>query len=84
MEIKLSNLITLSVASSSMSRVFQKGSQKTIEAKICSLLPQLKSIKTKSDFNKIHHEFCLWFISSISTAEKKLKSGTLIPSQATC
>lgn len=72
--IKFKNVIDMAIAFTAMSRVFEKGSKQKIAEKLESTLGLLAGVDGKDKFEKIHLEFCKWFIENIRTAHKVLKN----------
>jgi hypothetical protein len=72
--IKFKNVIDVAIAFTAMTRVFEKGSKQKIAEKLESTLGLLAGVDGKDKFEKIHSEFCKWFVKNINTAQKVLKN----------
>jgi hypothetical protein len=70
--IKFKNVIDMAIAFTAMTRVFEKGSKQKIAEKLESTLGLLAGVDGKDKFEKIHSEFCKWFVDNINTAQKVL------------
>jgi len=79
---KNKNVIDMAITFSAMHRLFKKGSKQKIAAKLECSFGMLASCDDKTSFEKIHSEFCDWFIKNVSTAEKKMKNKKTKASQA--
>ncbi|MBI5588096.1 MAG: hypothetical protein HY889_07000 [Deltaproteobacteria bacterium] len=66
-----------------MMRVFHTGSKKLIAMEFEKLCDNLLSVKSSDTdcYEKLHQDFCTWFIQEIKTAEKRLKNGRVKASQ---
>ena len=80
-EIKIKMVIDMAITFSAMIRVFEKGSKKKIAPKLENSLDLLTAVDGKDAFEKVHSEFCKWFIENVSTAEKVLKNKKIKKSQ---
>jgi hypothetical protein len=74
--IKKRNIIDMALTFTAMVRVFEKKSKERITNKLYELSEKLDDVHTKEQFEEIHSEFCHWFVSEITTAEKNLKNRT--------
>ena len=81
-EIKKKNVIDMAITFSAMNRVFEEGSKQKIMQKLENSLGLLQSVDGNESFEKIHSEFCEWFINNVSTAEKVLKNKKIKKSQS--
>jgi hypothetical protein len=72
--IKFKNMIDIAIAFTAMTRVFENGSKQKIAKKLESSLGLLAGVDGKDNFEKIHSEFCKWFVENINTAQKVLKN----------
>ncbi len=75
--IKFKNVIDMSIAFTSMIRVFEKRSKQKIAKKLESTLSLLPEVDGKDTFENIHAEFCEWFVEKIKSAEKVLNNNTI-------
>jgi hypothetical protein len=69
-EIKIKMVIDMAITFSAMIRVFEKGSKQKIAQKLENSLGLLTAVEGKDVFEKVHSEFCKWFIKNISTRKK--------------
>jgi hypothetical protein len=81
-EIKIKNVIDMAITFSAMNRVFEEGSKQKIAQKLENSLGLLTAVDGKDAFEKVHSEFCKWFIKNVSTAEKVLKNKKIKKSQS--
>ena len=72
--IKNKSIIDIAISFSAMIRVFEQGSKQKIADKLEKSLGLLADVGNKIDFEKIHAEFCEWFVRNIFTAKKVLKN----------
>ena len=72
--IKFSNVIEMAIAFTAMTRVFEKGSKQKIAVKMEKSLSLLAGVESKDKFEKIHSEFCEWFVENINTVKRVLKN----------
>ena len=72
--IKNKAIIDNAISFSAMNRVFEQGSKKKIADKLEWSLGLLAGVGNKTDFEKIHTEFCEWFVQNIFTAKNVLKN----------
>jgi len=79
---KNKNVIDMAITFSAMHRLFEKGSKQKIADKLECSFGILASCHDKTNFEKIHSEFCEWFVKNVSTAEKKMKNKKIKASQA--
>src|SRR5271157_2522286 len=73
-QIKIKNVIDMAIGFSAMTRVFEKGSKQKIAGKLEYSLGLLSGVDSKGDFEKIHSEFCEWFVKNICTSKKDLEN----------
>ena len=73
---RIKNIIDMAIGFSAMTRVFEKNSIAKISAKVEDTLTQIASSESEQDFQKLHHNFCLWFTKNIKTAERE-KDGVV-------
>jgi hypothetical protein len=71
--IKFKNIIDMAISFTAMTRVFKEGSKQRIAAKLENTLGSLSNIDGKDEFEKIHSDFCEWFVRNISTARRVRK-----------
>jgi len=74
---KLSNIVDMAFGFSAMTRVFEKKSADKIVAKLNETLSKIDSLTIYKEFQNLHDDFCLWFVKTIKTAERKKKNGTI-------
>jgi len=72
--IRYKNIIDIAISFSGMNRVFEQGSKQKIAGKLESSFSLLAGIEGKDDFEKIHSDFCEWFVNNVFTAERVLKN----------
>lgn len=75
-KIKTQNIIDMAITFTAMVRVFEKKSKKRIADKLYKVAEQLEDIHTREQFEKVHREFCHWFVAAINTAERNLTNQT--------
>ena len=80
--IKNKNVIDMAITFSAMNRVFTAGSKQKIAGKLEDSFALLANCDGKKDFEKIHSEFCEWFVKNISTSKKVLKDSEIKTSRA--
>jgi hypothetical protein len=80
--IKTKNVIDMAITFSAMNRVFEVGSKEKIARELERSFGLLAGVAGKSDFEKIHSEFCERFVRSVSTAERVRKNGETKKSRA--
>jgi len=79
--IRNKNIIDIAISFSAMNRVFEPGSKQKIARKFEQSLALLAGVGDKTNFEKIHTEFCEWFVQNIFTAKKVLKNKLVKKSQ---
>jgi hypothetical protein len=79
---KMRNIVEMALDFSAMVRVFSKDSKEKIKSKLEEHFKSLAKINTREDYEAFHREFCEWFTGNIWTAERKLKNGKALKSQA--
>lgn len=75
---KIKNILDMALSFSSMTRVFSKGSNEKIINHLEESIRNLSCLKSEEEYQKIHREFCEWFMKNIMTAEKVKKTGQII------
>ena len=80
--IRNKNIIDIAVSFSAMIRVFEQGSKQKIVGKLENSFSLLANIDGKDDFERIHSDFCEWFVKNVLTAEKVLKNKKIKKSRA--
>ena len=80
--IKIKNVIDMAITFSAMNRVFEAGSKQKIAEKLECSFNFLESVDNKDDFEKIHSEFCEWFVKNVSSAKRVLKNKEIKRSRA--
>jgi hypothetical protein len=76
-ETKTKNIVDMGLAFSAMTRVFSEGSKPRISERLEQLFAGLDRINEKTDYEKVHADFCNWFAQNIRSAERKLKNGRI-------
>jgi hypothetical protein len=79
-ETKTKNIVDMGLAFSAMTRVFSEGSKPNITEKLEQLFAGLDETNVKTDYERVHADFCNWFTQNICSAERKLKNGRIKPS----
>jgi hypothetical protein len=78
-DIRFRNIIGMGLDFSSMTRLFETGSEDTLYYKIVDdIAPRIFKAKSKEEFDQIHQEFCDWGTKNIILAEKKKRDGRII------
>lgn len=72
--IKNKNVIDMAITFCAMNRVFETGSKQKIAEKLEDSFGLLAGLESQKDFEKVHSEFCEWFVKNISTAKWVLKN----------
>lgn len=80
--IRNKNIIDIAISFSAMLRVFEQGSKQKIAGKLENSFSLLADIEGKDDFERIHSDFCEWFVKNIFTVEKVLKNKKIKKSRA--
>ena len=80
--IRTKNIINVAISFSAMNRLFEQGSKQKIAGKSESSFELLADVESKDDFEKIHSDFCEWFVQNVFTAEKVLKNKKIKRSRA--
>lgn len=65
---KKQNIVTMAVGFTAMMPLFQERSTDLIRKKLTDFLEGLDCISTDQDFNKMHRDFCQWFVKTIMLA----------------
>lgn len=76
---KRAMILDMALDFAGMTRVLSKGSNPRIIEQLERLFTKMESVRDQSEYDRLHAEFCSWFIQNICVAEKKLKSGRIIP-----
>jgi len=76
-DVKPLNIVDMALGFSAMMRLFQEGSKEFIQKQIMAYLPQFFNANSEEEFKQAHHAFCFWGTSTIKTAEKKHKDGSI-------
>lgn len=63
-------IIDMAISFSAMNRVFEKGSKPKIAEKIEFSLGLLDETTCKDDFERIHSEFCNWFVENVRKSKR--------------
>jgi hypothetical protein len=80
--IRKKNIIDIAVSFAAMNRLFEQGSKQKIAAKLESFVDLLPGVESQDDFEKIHSDFCEWFVQNVVTAKKLLKNKKIKGSRA--
>jgi hypothetical protein len=72
---KRMNIIEMGLAFTAMMRLFVKGSNNRIAAKLEELFLLLVDVRSAGEYDVRHRSFCDWFIRHVRTAEKKHLNG---------
>ena len=80
--IRKKNIIDIAISFSAMNRLFERGSKQKIAEKLESSFDLLVGVEGKDEFEKIHLNFCKWFVQNVFTAEKVLKNKKIKMSRA--
>jgi hypothetical protein len=75
LQVKEKNIIEMALGFTAMTRVFSQGSMVTVAERLGGMFANLGRISTRDDYEKMHADFCKWFIENIHTA----KSGRTNP-----
>lgn len=78
---KTKNIVEMAFDFTAMTRVFSKGSKKTIVSQVEEHFSRLSEVSTQEAYEDWHRTFCEWFIREIRTAQKKLKNGKFLKSK---
>jgi len=65
------NIIDMALTFTTMLRLFESDSKQKIAEQLENSLSQLPSISSKEQFEKLHADFCSWFVANIKTAKKR-------------
>ncbi len=76
-QVKLLNIVDMALSFSAMMRLFEEGSKDKIQKQTMEYLPRFFNAKSEAEFKAAHHAFCVWGTSTINTAEKKQKDGSV-------
>jgi len=77
-QVKINNVIDMAITFTAMNRVFEKKSKVKITRRLIQTLSKLASDGGADSFERVHAEFCEWFVANISTAEKKGRDGKIV------
>jgi hypothetical protein len=80
--VKTKNIVEMAFDFTAMVRVFSKDSKEKIKSKLEEQFLSLAKLNTRDDYEAFHRRFCEWFTLEIRTAEKKLKNGKVLKSEA--
>jgi hypothetical protein len=72
--IRFKNIIDIAISFSGMTRVFEQGSKQRIAEKLESSFGLLAGIEGKDDFERMHSDFCEWFVVNVFTAKRLMKN----------
>ena len=66
---KKQNIIDMAVGFTAMMPLFQERSSDLIKEKLADLFEGLERVDSDRDFDKIHRDFCQWFVKTIRLAK---------------
>jgi hypothetical protein len=66
---KKQNIIDMTAGFTAMMPLFQENSAYLIKKKLAELFEDLERISSDQDFNKMHRDFCQWFVKAIRLAK---------------
>jgi hypothetical protein len=66
---KKQNIIDMAVGFTAMMPLFQEHSADFIKEKLADLFEGLERISSDQDFDKVHRDFCQWFVKTIRLAK---------------
>jgi hypothetical protein len=72
---KKQNIIDMAVGFAGMMPLFQEGSADLIKEKLTEFLEGLERISSDEEFNKMHKDFCQWFVNTIRLAKSEEPSS---------
>jgi hypothetical protein len=72
---KKRNIIDMAVGFAGMMPLFQEGSADLIKERLTELFEGLDRISSEQDFNKMHRDFCQWFVKTIRLAKSEEPSS---------
>jgi hypothetical protein len=72
---KKQNIIDMAVGFTAMMPLFQERSADLIKVKLTGLFEDLDRISSDQDFNKMHSDFCQWFVKTIRLAKTEEPSS---------
>ena len=81
-EIKLYNMVDMSLRFSGMIRLYKKGTKQKLINKILKLLPEISNVKSSEEFDTIHSAFCRWANKNILSSKKILNEENISYGQA--
>jgi len=81
-DIRIYNMVDMGLRYSGMIRLYQRGSKQKLIRKIMKMLPEISDIDSKTDFDKIHHAFCMWAKRNISLARPRQTRANISFGQA--
>jgi hypothetical protein len=70
---KQRNVLDMALTFTAMVRLFEKDSKQKILDRLSEFCALLPSITSSMLFEDRHHEFCIWFVRNIKTAEKHVQ-----------
>ena len=72
---KKQNIIDMAIGFTAMMPLFQERSVDLIKEKLADLFEDLDRISFEQDFNKMHRDFCQWFVQTIRLAKTEEPSS---------
>jgi hypothetical protein len=72
---KKGNIIDMAVGFAGMMPLFKEGSADLIKEKLTELFVGLDRISSEEEFNKMHRDFCQWFVKTIRLAKNEEPSS---------
>jgi len=72
---KKQNIVDMAVGFTAMMPLFQEGSAHLIKEKLADLFEGLDRISSDQEFNKMHGDFCQWFVKTIRLAKTEEPSS---------
>lgn len=73
-EMKRKIIVDMALGFTATIRVFEKKSKRNISILVLRYLSEIEKVKTKAQFERLHRDFCLAFVTQIRTASKVLKN----------
>ena len=74
-EAKKRNVIDMAVGFAGMMPLFQERSSDLIKEKLTEFVEGLERISSDEEFNKMHRDFCQWFVKTIRLAKSEQLSS---------
>jgi hypothetical protein len=82
---KIKSIIEMALDFTAMTRKFSKGSSARIRTQLQKFLTDVDKVHDQATYDRLHAEFCVWFIQNIQIAERTVgkKAKRTIPAHAT-